>query len=350
VEKATGTILARKIAQKSVRTVCLEDGGVELLPVEEHMADAPSLSDAQLAQVTDLLRRVEAWYRFPQDIEWGFCGDTLHLLQSRAITTIPPRWTRDESAERFPNAITPLTWDFVKKGFKRSMDHSFRLMGFPPFSGEWFGMHDHYIYGNQNAVDLYAKRMPFTLRSLHDLPTLIPKLREEYSWVQSLPVQWSRDLDFYLIRIGEFMAEPLDQKNLRELWAFVQEVQQHGSDYFLPNIAISITQGVLYKLLHFLLHAQFGADQGAQFGCAGFNGAGALFVVGADLAGDVAGGVVEEVEEGLQPGLALEIADRAIRETEHLTRDHVRVVDNHLAVGHVIDRIIVTYIRIFEHT
>lgn len=144
------------------------------------------------------------------------------------------------------------------------MDHSFRLMGFPPFSGEWFGMHDHYIYGNQNAVDLYAKRMPFTLRSLHDLPTLIPKLREEYSWVQSLPVQWSRDLDFYLIRIGEFMAEPLDEKSLRELWAFVQNVQQHGSDYFLPNIAISITQGVLYKLLHFLLHAQFGADQGAQ--------------------------------------------------------------------------------------
>ncbi|MFY7817913.1 MAG: PEP/pyruvate-binding domain-containing protein [Akkermansiaceae bacterium] len=264
VEKATGQILSRKIARKSVSTVCLEGGGVELIPLEEHLKDAPSLSDDQLAQVTDLLRRVEAWYRFPQDIEWGFCGNQLHLLQSRAITTIPPRWTRDESAERFPNAITPLTWDFVKKGFKRSMDHSFRMMGFPPFSGEWFGMHDHYIYGNQNAVDLYAKRMPFTLRSLHDLPTLIPKLREEYSWVQSLPVQWSRDLDFYLIRIGEFMAEPLDPKNLTELWDFVQEVQQHGSDYFLPNIAISITQGVLYKLLHFLLHAQFGADQGAQ--------------------------------------------------------------------------------------
>jgi pyruvate,water dikinase len=264
VEKATGAILSRKIAQKTMRTVCLENGGVELLPIQNEFADAPSLSDAQLAQVTDLLRRVEAWYRFPQDIEWGFCGETLHLLQSRAITTIPPRWTRDESAERFPNAITPLTWDFVKKGFKRSMEHSFRLMGFPPFSGEWFGMHDHYIYGNQNAVELYAKRMPFQLRSLHDLPLLIPKLREEYSWVQSLPVQWSRDLDFYLIRIGEFMAEPMDQKSLRELWAFVQEVQQHGSDYFLPNIAISITQGVLYKLLHFLLHAQFGADQGAQ--------------------------------------------------------------------------------------
>ncbi len=264
VEKATGKIVSRQIAQKSVRTVCLEDGGVELQSLAGEESSQPSLSDEQLAQITELLRRVEAWYRFPQDIEWGFCGDSLQLLQSRAITTIPPHWTRDESAERFPNAITPLTWDFVKKGFKRSMDHSFHLMGFPPFSGEWFGMHDHYIYGNQNAVDLYAKRMPFTLRSLSDLPALIPQLREEYSWVQSLPVQWLRDLDFYLIRIGEFMAEPLDQKSLSELWAFVQEVQQHGSDYFLPNIAISITQGVLYKLLHFLLREFFGAEQAAK--------------------------------------------------------------------------------------
>jgi len=210
--------------------------------------------------LTDLLLRIEASYRFPQDIEWGFADGQLFLLQSRPITTIPPRWTRDESAERFPNVITPLTWDFVDSGFHRSLNHSFRLMGFPPFNGKWFGMQEHYIYGNQNAVELYGRRLPFLVRNIEELRAAIPKLREEFRWVQELPVAWARDLDFYLISIGKFMTEPLANKSLRELWNFVLSVNEHGANYFMPNIAISITQSTLYRLFHGLLQMGFGPD------------------------------------------------------------------------------------------
>jgi hypothetical protein len=41
---------------------------------------------------------------------------------SRAVTTIQPRCTRDEPAERFPNPMTPLTWDFLGAVFRRSLD------------------------------------------------------------------------------------------------------------------------------------------------------------------------------------------------------------------------------------
>lgn len=261
LHKASGEIFSRSIAEKSMRTVCRPSGGV----VNEFLSGAagvePVLSDGQLAGILEMLGRVEKWFRFPQDIEWGEVGGRLVLLQSRPITTIPPRWTRDESAERFPNAITPLTWDFVDAGFRKSMAYSFRLMGFPRFSGVWFGMHNHYVYGNQNAVDIYARRFPFALNSLADLPGLIPRLREEFRWVQELPMQWSRDLDFYLIRLGEFVAEPLENQSLGELWSQVQTVKEHGSHYFLPNIAISITQSVLYRLLQFLLRELFGAEE-----------------------------------------------------------------------------------------
>ena len=261
VEKATGRVVSRTIARKTLRTVCLAVGGTADEELDETDRDAAALSDVRIVAVTDLLCRVENWFRFPQDIEWGFAGNRLLLLQSRPVTTIPPRWTRDESAERFPNAITPLTWDFVDRGFRRSMDYSFRLMGFPPFFGTWFSKHDHYIYGEQNAVEIYARRFPFSLTSLADLPVLIPKLREEFRWVQELPVHWSRDLDYYLIRLGEFMAEPLDQKSLDELWSFVREVDEHGAQYFQPNIAISVTQGVIYRLLGFLLGELFGPHE-----------------------------------------------------------------------------------------
>ena len=261
LDKASGAILSRSIACKSTRTVSVSGGGTVNEDIVGADSDTPVLSDERIAEIADLLGRVESWFRFPQDIEWGYEAGSLMLLQSRPITTIPPRWTRDESAERFPNAVTPLTWDFVDSGFRRSMTHSFRLMRFPPFSGVWFGKHDHYVYGNQNAVEIYARRFPFALNSAADLGALIPRLREEFIWVQDLPMKWSRDLDYYLIRLGELAAEPLEEKSVTELWGYVQSVKSHGENYFLPNIAISITQSVLYRLMHFLLRELFGPDE-----------------------------------------------------------------------------------------
>src|SRR6185503_2575690 len=91
------------------------------------------------------------------------------------------------------------------------------------------------------------------IRSIADLQEQLPRLAQEFGWVQELPLEWSRELDHYLLRIGEFMAEPLAEKSLKEVWIFVQEVNELGTQYFLPNIAISITQRVLYRVLHGLL-------------------------------------------------------------------------------------------------
>ena len=91
--------------------------------------------------------KVESFYNFPQDIEWGFEGEELFLLQSRPVTSIAPLWTRDESAERYPSAMTPMSWDLIEEGFHQSLDHSFKMMGFPPLEGKWFALFDNYIYG-----------------------------------------------------------------------------------------------------------------------------------------------------------------------------------------------------------
>jgi phosphohistidine swiveling domain-containing protein len=69
----------------------------------------------------------------------------------------------------------------VESGFHRSLNHSFRLLGFPRFDGKWFGMYGHYIYGNQNAVELYGRRAPFAVRSLDELRALVPRLRRDFA-------------------------------------------------------------------------------------------------------------------------------------------------------------------------
>ena len=264
IDKASRILRRSTIARKSRKVIGVA-GGTEEVHIAASDAEKSSLDAAQLTHLANLLVKVEQSYRFPQDIEWGFADGQLHLLQSRPVTTIPARWTRDESAERFPNVITPLTWDFVEHGFHRSLAYSFRLMGFPPCHGKWFGMFGHYVYGNQNVVELYLRRAPFTAGTLDELKAVIPRLREEFRWVQELPVIWSRELDYYLTKIGEFMAEPLTQKDLPDVWAFVRSVNEHGAQYFQPNIAISVTHATLHHLLHRLLQMIFGADANRLF-------------------------------------------------------------------------------------
>lgn len=259
LDKATGKILDATIAEKSQRIVANNQGTRhEALPGD--LACAPCLSDAELAILSELMRRVEKHYGYPQDIEWGFEGDRLWLLQARPITRIPPRWTRDESAERFPSVITPLAWDLVEEGFHRSLSYSFELMGLPPFHGKWFALFDHYVYGNQHAVEIYAEGTANSLNvgSVDELMATLPELRKRYAWVQELPLTWSRDLDRYLLGLGELMATPLEGRSIPELWQYVLRVKQLGAEYFLPNIAISITQRTLYKLVYSIIVAVVG--------------------------------------------------------------------------------------------
>jgi phosphoenolpyruvate synthase/pyruvate phosphate dikinase len=257
-----GGLRSSVIGEKSLRIINSALGTVEV-NVDRQAANRESMDIKQLAELAGLMRRVEDSYQFPQDIEWAMHDGKLWLLQSRPVTAIPARWTRDESAERFPNVITPLAWEMVEEGFHRSLNHSFALMGYPAFSGKWFCMLDHYIYGNQNAVEIYGRREPFSIKNLDELEAVIPHLRDNYAWVQDLPLEWSRDLDYYLLSLGELNAEDLRNKTLHEAWAFVQRVNKLGADYFLPNIAISITQRTLCSLLHGLLRMLTGNPQEA---------------------------------------------------------------------------------------
>ena len=257
IDKQNGNVITEVISEKTTKTVPVEDGVCEE-PIKPNEINVACLDESHRKVIIALLLKIEQAYQFPQDVEWGFCGDVPFILQSRPITTIPERWTRDESAERFPTVITPLTWDLVENGFHRSLNYSFHLMGFPTYGGKWFSLFGHYVYGNQNAVEIYGRRSPIQFKSIDDLKAAIPMIRKQYSWVQELPVLWLRDLDYYLLNIGQLMAEPLEHKSLSELWDYVLRVNKLGAEYFLPNIAISLTQSALYRVLLGFLTLAFG--------------------------------------------------------------------------------------------
>ncbi|MCF2573765.1 PEP/pyruvate-binding domain-containing protein [Brevibacterium sp. UCMA 11754] len=273
IARADGTQVAAEIADKPKALVMREPAEAEDVDDDGHNGqhehgDArtrevhlggdqrtrPALTVEQARAVAELSVRAEDHFGFPQDIEWAFSGDDLFLLQSRPITRVAPRWTRDESAERFPTPVTPLTWDLVEAGFHYSLNHSFDLMGLPPFDDKWFVMRDFYIYGNQTAVDLYAGRLPTKmLSSVETITESLPEIASQFGWVQELPVRWMRDLDTYLMGIGKLSHEPLEDKSLAEVWDHVIAISDLGTEYFRPDIAISLTQQTLYGALSHML-------------------------------------------------------------------------------------------------
>ncbi|HEX8361769.1 MAG TPA: PEP/pyruvate-binding domain-containing protein [Longimicrobium sp.] len=260
IAKKDGAIVERTIAEKTHAIVGTPTGTAHV-EVPEARRLAPALTDAELAGLRDLMLRVERFYAFPQDVEWATAGDKLYLLQSRPVTRFPARWTRDESAERFPSPVTPLTWDFTTPGFHESLAHSLELMGFPPYEGTWFERFDGFIYGNQTAVQLFTAGQQVSFGSIDELAGMRQTLIDHYRWVQELPVSWARDLDRYLLALGRLGSAPLDRFSEEELWRHILAVDALGREYFLPNIAISITHGILHRTLFRMLGMLVGPER-----------------------------------------------------------------------------------------
>lgn len=264
LDKATADVVELHIGDKAHEIVQTEAGGTETREVDAGRRNIACLEDHHLAEVVDLTRRAERHYAFPQDLEWAVHEDAVYLLQSRPVTEFPARWTRQESAERFPNPITPLTWDFTTPGFHESLAHSLEIMGMPPFEGEWFTRLDGYIYGNQTAVEVFAAGHQVAFDDLEDLAARAPDMRAHYRWVQELPVHWARDLDHYLLEIGRLGSTDLNGLSLHDLWEHALDIDRLGREYFLPNIAISITQGLLHRLLYQIVAHTVGPQEAPE--------------------------------------------------------------------------------------
>jgi len=262
IDRETGAIVESHVAHKDRCLGLAQTGTIETAPTSP---DAPACSPQQLVELAALLRRIEQQYGYPQDIEWAFHQGSLYLLQSRPITRLPEHWTREESAERFPNPVSRLNWELAEEGFHRSLKYSFERMGLPLYQGKWFAQFDQYIYGQQTAVELFARLARQLIPEITPatLADVLPKIRTKFAWVTELPGLWWRDFDTYLLQLGAADNLP-PPATAGEAWQRVRLLQKIGSDYFLPNIAISITQRTLVQLLLHILVSVAGKEKGGQ--------------------------------------------------------------------------------------
>jgi len=89
-EVRNGEVVGKALGTKQLGTYASPAGGTRELPIEADRQRRPALNDAQIVQLVQLGRRIEAHFGQPQDIEWCVAADGFWIVQSRPITTLFP--------------------------------------------------------------------------------------------------------------------------------------------------------------------------------------------------------------------------------------------------------------------
>ena len=85
-----GEVIDKAVAIKQRAIHALPAGGTQERAIEPAQQEQPALTDAQVARLVQLGRRIEAHFGCPQDIEWCLVDDGFRVVQSRPITTLFP--------------------------------------------------------------------------------------------------------------------------------------------------------------------------------------------------------------------------------------------------------------------
>ena len=90
---------------------------------------APALRASEALRIAAMVRRLGEIFHGPQDVEWAFVGDELHVLQSRPITTWHPT-----GAASWPRRPCPLPGCETRSIFPIDSRHSEPRSGGAPFT------------------------------------------------------------------------------------------------------------------------------------------------------------------------------------------------------------------------
>ncbi|MCC2687046.1 MAG: ppsA, partial [Paenibacillaceae bacterium] len=83
-------IVDKRVATKLKAIYGRKEGGTVTQPIAPEQQTTQVLTDDQILQLARLGRQIEAYFGCPQDIEWCLADNTIHIVQSRPITTLYP--------------------------------------------------------------------------------------------------------------------------------------------------------------------------------------------------------------------------------------------------------------------
>ncbi|MFI5307884.1 MAG: PEP/pyruvate-binding domain-containing protein, partial [Polyangiales bacterium] len=149
IHKSTGWVRDRVLGDKRTKIVTAPGGGLRQETMAEALAQKQALDEHMLTQLVTLGRRVEEHFGDARDIEFAIAGDSIYLLQARAVTATPLRparsrgfrrkrvgadtsaavWSNLNVGEALPGVATPLTWSVLSEFSELGFREAFAALG-----------------------------------------------------------------------------------------------------------------------------------------------------------------------------------------------------------------------------
>ena len=128
------------------------------------------LTTAQIKTLFGAAEHIERHFDSPQDIEWAFTGDMLHILQSRPITKLThlKAWDNANIGESFPGIITPLTFSVARRGYELAYKSQAYEGGL-----SWYQLEANHRTLH-DMVGIFGGRMYYNLASWYRFMSLFP--------------------------------------------------------------------------------------------------------------------------------------------------------------------------------
>lgn len=148
---------------------------------------SPVLDEAELARLYELHRRVEGLYGWPQDVEWGFAGGRLYVLQARPITTLarnprgaPQVWDNGNIVESYGGITLPLTFSFAFHAYSHVYVQLCEVMRVPRRVRE-------VLEPNlRSMLGLHAGRVYYNILNWYRLLMVLPRSRASEEFFETI--------------------------------------------------------------------------------------------------------------------------------------------------------------------
>ncbi|MDC0256066.1 hypothetical protein OAK75_14300, partial [Bacteriovoracales bacterium] len=224
-----------KIAKKNEAFYQSSEGGIEKKDLSEDKWESESLTKAQVESISKLVLRLETLNKMPQDVEWAIEKETLYLLQTRPITTLPPDaffnhsinggeatlWDNSNIIESYSGVTSPLTFTFASYAYREVYRQFCEMMGIgeevieenePVFRNMLLSMRGHVYY---NLINWYK------------LVLLLPGTSGNAGFMDTM-MGVKQGLKPEIRNLFDFMANPPEYSfmfklmvNVKTLWRFI---------------------------------------------------------------------------------------------------------------------------------
>jgi rifampicin phosphotransferase len=103
-----------------------------------HPHQPPLLDAERVVCLGRLLQQIETLGEHPQDVEWAWDGDNIHIVQSRPITTRGAQavgepsdvWTNANLKDVIPGLISPLAWSLTRQELELAFREQYARLGY----------------------------------------------------------------------------------------------------------------------------------------------------------------------------------------------------------------------------